>query len=235
MSELPPRKRLAWDQAYRLVPSRFPTAGLFDRIADPADLEAVFELEAMTNPRLREEQGALRLIAPERRISGPGTTPVMAAFTHINPLGSRFAGGEEGVLYAAHGRPTAIEETIYHRQRFLAATAEPPIDIGMRCYRMSIRARLHDVRSGWPEVHAPDSYDASRSLAKALRQSGSDGIVYDSVRRQGGVCVALFYPDLVTSCRDVGHLVYRWDGERIAQVLENGRRVRRQGVSGDRS
>ncbi|HWU75664.1 MAG TPA: RES domain-containing protein, partial [Rhodanobacter sp.] len=60
--ELPPVKRIRWNQAYRIVPSRFPPVGLFDRIADPADLDAVFAIEAMTNPRLREEAGALALI-----------------------------------------------------------------------------------------------------------------------------------------------------------------------------
>ncbi|QEE23114.1 RES domain-containing protein [Rhodanobacter glycinis] len=218
--ELPPVKRIRWNQAYRIVPSRFPPVGLFDRIADPADLDAVFAIEAMTNPRLREEAGALALIPKEHRISGPGSTPVMAAFTHLNPEGSRFSDGSWGVFYAAHSVATAVEETVYHRERFLAATAEPACDIPMRCYRTQVDCRLHDIRGGWKAEHDPDAYAASVKLARVLRDSGSNGIVYDSARHRGGECLAAFQPDVVAPCVQSQHLIYRWDGQRVSQVLE---------------
>jgi RES domain-containing protein len=216
----PPIKRIRWSHAYRIVPSRFPPVGLFDRIADPADMDAVFAIEALTNPRLREEADALRLVPKGRRISGPGSTPVMAAFTHLNPEGSRFSDGSWGVFYAAHSVATAVEETVYHRERFLAATAEPACDIAMRCYRTSLDSKLHDLRGGWPAVHDPDSYAASVALARQLREHGSNGLVYDSARHAGGECLAAFYPDVVAACVQAQHLIYRWDGARIAQVLE---------------
>ena len=218
-TDLPPIKRIRWSHAYRIVPSRFPPVGVFDRIADPADMEAVFAIEAMTNPRLREEAGQIALVPRARRISGPGTTPVMAAFTHLNPEGSRFSDGSWGVFYAAHSVATAVEETVYHRERFLAATAEPPCEMQMRCYRTSIHGKLHDLRGGWPAAHDPDSYRASVPLARRLREQGSNGIVYDSARHAGGECAAVFYPDLLAPCVQAEHLVYRWDGRRIAMVL----------------
>lgn len=216
----PPEKRIRWTRAYRIVPSRFPPVGVFDRIADAGELDALFELEAMTNPRLREEAGALARVPKDRRISGPGATPVMAAFTHLNPEGSRFSDGGHGVFYAAHGVTTAIEETVYHRQLFLQATGHPPIDLEMRCYRTAVHGRLHDLRGGWEAAHDPDSYVASQALAKRLREVGSNGIVYDSVRHASGMCVAAFYPDVVAPCVQAGHYIYRWDGERISAVLE---------------
>src|SRR5690348_2942973 len=156
--ELPPVKRIRWSHAYRIVPSRFPPVGVFDRIADPRDLDALFAIEAITNPRLREEAGALKLVPSDRRISGPGCTPVMAAFTHLNPEGSRFSDGTWGVFYAAHSVATAVEETIYHREHFLAATAEPACDLQMRFYRTRVDSKLHDIRGGWGAEHDPDSY-----------------------------------------------------------------------------
>ncbi|MDE2155478.1 MAG: RES family NAD+ phosphorylase [Xanthomonadaceae bacterium] len=220
MAELPPLKRIRWTHAYRIVPSRFPPVSVFDRIARPADLEAVFAIEALTNPRLREELGVLRTVPKERRISGPGSTPVMAAFTHLNPEGSRFSDGSWGVFYAAHSVATAVEETVFHRERFLAATAEPACDIEMRCYRTSLDSRLHDLRGGWPAAHDPDSYAASVALAGRLRAEGSNGIVYDSVRHAGGECVAAFFPDVVAPCLQAQHLIYRWSGKRMVAVLE---------------
>ncbi len=62
-------------------------------MTDPDDLETIFELDALTNPRLRDEVGDIELVPPEDRICGPGTTAIMAAFTHLNPGGSRFSDG----------------------------------------------------------------------------------------------------------------------------------------------
>ncbi|WP_240151785.1 MULTISPECIES: RES family NAD+ phosphorylase [Oleiagrimonas] len=216
----PPKKRVRWTHAYRIVSSRFPPVGAFDRIAEPGDLEALYAIEAMTNPRLRQELGELSLVPESRRISGPGSTPVMAAFTHLNPEGSRFSDGSYGVFYAAHRVATAIEETVYHRECFLAATREPPIHLQMRCYRTSISATLHDLRGGWPKAHDPDDYGYGQALGRRLRRHGSNGIVYDSVRDVGSQCVAAFYPDVVAPCVQAGHYIYRWDGTRISAVLE---------------
>ncbi|QRP63952.1 RES family NAD+ phosphorylase [Rhodanobacter sp. FDAARGOS 1247] len=219
-NELPPLKRVRWSQAYRIVPSRFPPVGVYDRIADPADMDAVFAIEALTNPRLREEIDALKLVPKAHRVSGPGSTPVMAAFTHLNPEGSRFSDGTWGVFYAAHSVATAVEETVYHREQFMAATSEPPCEVQMRCYRTSVDSKLHDLRGGWSAEQAADSYVASVALARRLRGAGSPGIVFDSARHAGGECIAAFFPDVVAPCVQARHLVYRWDGTRIAQVLE---------------
>ena len=56
---------------------------------------------------------------------------------------------------------------------------------------------------------------ASQDLARRLRDSGSDGIVYPSVRDDTGECAALFYPDLASSVVQARHLDYHWDGTRV--------------------
>ncbi len=207
--------RVDWPEAWRLVPSRFPPQGVFDRIARPEDLEALYLLESLTNPRLREELGQLQLVPKARRVSGPGTQPVMAAFTHLNPAGSRFSDGSYGVFYAARTLDTAIAETMHHRAAFMAATNEPAMNIEMRCYRTAIHARLHDLRRGWTDMLRPDDYGPPQALARTLRTEGSDGVVYPSVRHAGGQCVGVFHPDVVAPCVQARHLVYYWDGQRI--------------------
>src|SRR3546814_12948939 len=49
--------QVRWQPCYRIVASRFPPISLFEDVADPADLEAVYAIEAMTNDRLRDEVG----------------------------------------------------------------------------------------------------------------------------------------------------------------------------------
>ena len=107
-------RRVRWLHGCRIVPTRYPAINLFDRVADEADFEALYALEAMSNERARDELGQVERVAREDRIYGPGSGPVMAAFTHLNVLGSRFSAGHYGVFYAAHERATAVAETRYH-------------------------------------------------------------------------------------------------------------------------
>ncbi|MEJ8567222.1 RES family NAD+ phosphorylase [Elongatibacter sediminis] len=227
----PPLASIDWKRSVRVVPSRFPPVGVFDRVADPADLDDVFAVEALTNDRLRDEAGDIRLVPLGERVSGPGTTPIMAAFTHPNREGSRFSDGSFGVYYAANDLDTALAESRYHRERFLAYSSEAPMRIGMRAYYARIRAELHDLRGlgavhGWKsraeDVFDPDPerYGAGQSLARELRSRGSGGLVYPSVRRPGGSCVGIFRPKLVAPVTQGPHFDFVWDGHTVTDVLK---------------
>lgn len=216
----PPLQRLRWGQACRIVPTRHPTIYLYDRVADAADFDALYALEALSNDRLRDEAGQIQRVPPEQRLFGPGSGPIMAAFTHVNPQGSRFSGGDYGVFYAAHGRETAIAETAYHHGRFLAATAQRAMHLPMRLYRVAIDARLHDLRRGFEAEHDADDYGAARALGARLRSAGSAGVAYRSVRHAGGECVGLFRPRGAAHCVQQAVLLYAWDGKGFADVYE---------------
>lgn len=218
-----PVSSLKWKPCYRIVPSRFPPISLFEDVADPADLDAVYEIEAMTNDRLREETGELALVAQEDRVSGPGTSAIMAAFTHLNPGGSRFTDGSYGVFYAGRTIETAIEETRHHRAVFLEATQEPAQELDMRVYAVDLIAKMHDIRplcESHSQLYHATSYAMSQEFAQNLREAGSNGIVYQSVRHAGGECVGVFRPRLLSNCRQERHLCYVWDGTSIATVYE---------------
>ena len=220
---IPPLGQIVWKSCWRLVSSRFPPQGLFDRVANADDLEIVFAIEGLTNDRLREEVGELSLVPDKDRISGPGTTPIMAAFTHLNPRGSRFTDGSYGVYYAASNINTAIAETRFHRARFLAATNEPPIEIDMRSYASNVDAELHDIRGQQDillEIYDsnPDHYSSAQKLAKRLRDKGSNGIVYSSVRDQDGECIAVFRPPILEPVVQSAHYCYVWNGSTITDV-----------------
>lgn len=218
-----PISKIEWRPCFRIVPSRFPPIALFEAVADAADLEAVYQIEAMTNDRLREEVGDITLVPPEDRVSGPGSSPIMAAFTHLNPEGDRFTNGTYGVFYAGRTIDTAIAETRYHRTRFLQATSEPAQELDMRVYAVDLDAELHDIRAmreSHPAFYHSSNYGVSQELALQLRENGSDGIVYKSVRDESGECTAVFRPRLLSNCRQERHLCYVWDGKTISAIYE---------------
>jgi len=218
-----PVRRILWKNAVRIIPSIYPPIDLFERVADPADVDTVLAIESAFNPRLREQAGDLSLVPREERVVGPGAGYIMAAFTHVSPDGSRFSDGTYGVFYAAQREATAIAETCYHRERFMRATRQPRCELDMRVLSVMVSARLHDLRglrAALPAVYHLESYAESQVLGGALRAGGSNGIVYDSVRHEGGVCAGAFRPRVLSQCRDRKHLRYIWDGARIADVLE---------------
>ncbi len=218
-----PVRRVLWRNAVRIIPSVYPPIDLFERVAAPEHLEAVLAIESAFNPRLRDAAGDLALVPPAERVMGPGAGYIMAAFTHVSPEGSRFSDGTYGVFYAAQRESTAIAETRYHRERFMRATRQPRMELDMRVLSVTVKAPLHDLRgmrTVMPDVYRPDDYNASKILGGALRAGGSSGVVYDSVRQDGGRCVGVFRPRLLSTCRERKHLRYIWDGSRVSDVLE---------------
>jgi hypothetical protein len=216
-------RRVRWQQACRIVPTRYPAVTLFDRVADAADFDALYALEAMTNERARDELGQIERVPHADRIFGPGSGPIMAAFTHVNLLGSRFSVGDYGVFYAARERATAVAETRHHHGRFLAATRQPAMHLPMRLYHVAIDARLHDLRpaaSVPAAVYDREDYTAAQALGRRLHAAGSAGVAYRSVRHERGQCVGLFRPRGASGCLHAAYLLYAWDGERFSDVYE---------------
>ncbi|SMC98335.1 RES family NAD+ phosphorylase [Rhizobium sp. RU36D] len=221
-----PVSQVRWAGAVRIIRSLYPPIDLFEDIADPADWPLLIAAEQKTNPRLMETIGNIDLVPPSRRVSGPGSSYLMASFTHVSPdRASRFSDGRFGALYVAESFETALAETIHHHTRFMAATAEKPgWTSQFRELILDVDAQLHDLRGEGDHgaVLAPDDYSQSQQLAASLKAAGSEGLVYPSQRRAGGECVALFYPDLATSPIQGRHLDYHWNGVRVDFVREVG-------------
>jgi len=214
---------LNWNPAWRVIPTRFPAVNLFDRVAAAEDFEALYALEAMTNDRLRDEIGDISLVPPEERRFGNGSGPIMAAFTHLNPLGSRFSDGSYGVFYCTRKRDTAIAETRYHQTLFMRATNEPAMRLQMRLYTVEAKGRVTDLRKASqtePRIVDTDSYAFSQGIGRTLHEEGTLGILYTSVRHAGGQCLAAFKTTLLKNCLHAAYLEYHWNGKEIDAVFE---------------
>ncbi|WP_445766751.1 RES family NAD+ phosphorylase [Rheinheimera sp.] len=192
----------------RIIPSRFPPVALFERILDPSEFEAAYFIESLTNERLRDQVGDISLVPAKERVTGPGSTPIMAAFTHIgNP--SRFTDGSYGVYYCANDSATAIAETAFHRAKFLSATNEPDTRIFMREYVGQIVLPMLDVTGAqYIDIHNPDDYQLSQSFARKHKDEDVPGLLYNSVRNKGGLCVAAFKANAMASVTQAAHYEY---------------------------
>lgn len=224
-----PQRRIRWRSATRIVASRYPPIDLYERVSpDPSVWEALIGAEMLINPRVRDAVGEIALVPREERVSGPGASWVMAAFTHLNPAGSRFSDGSYGVYYAGDRLATAVAETAFHFARIAADSTDPPRRETMRVLSGTIDASLHDVGALRASVRAPlldpASYAASQPYGAALREAGSNGLYYPSVRHPDGQCVAVLRPKVVGIPKQTSHLVYDWDGVRVRRYFDGARR-----------
>jgi hypothetical protein len=235
---LPPVALVRQFDTHRLVPSHHTAGGdsVLVAIADDEQLQAIFDLDAATNDRLLAEQQLMPGIGLEELVFGvPYAAVINAAFCHPNPLGSRFGGPDRGVWYAAFELATSQAEVGFHKSVQLAEIGRFEDSVtyddyladfsasfhDLRRARPSTRSRLRPRRSGRPApVEArgfracldPGSYVESQALAERLLEASALGVVYPSVRRAGGTCVACFRPALVANVRRERTYRFTWEG-----------------------
>lgn len=189
--------------SHRLIPSQYPPIGLFDSVATAADIEAVMELAGWTNDRLVPER--LHRLPQSEWVHGRANSSiVLAAFLHVAPAGSRFNGPDLGAWYASAEIRTAAAEVAHHLRREAVAREVPEMRRVYRSYTARLEGKFRDVR-GESELHDPASHTVSQTFGEAERTAGRDGIVFDSVRHQGGVNAAAFRPSKVLDVVQAEH------------------------------
>lgn len=212
-----------WLPCWRIIASRFPPVDLFERVATVEEFNMALEIEQLTNPRVRNELREILLVPPEESVFGPGASYIMAPFTHLAPTShdSRFSDGTYGIYYAGDSLKTAISETKYHKEKWLKSFNAPRIELDMRVLLADLKASLHDItgmQTMMTTVYHLTDYSASQNLGRQLRQQGSEGIRYNSVRNLSGQCAAVFKPRVLSHCRQERHLCYVWNGSEISTI-----------------
>jgi RES domain len=193
-------------ETHRLISSKYGTKSALESLPLPADvLSDLSELDAATNERKIAETGENRAIGPGELLLGvPEAHIVNAAFSHPGPYGGRLHGPQRGAWCAGFEIETTVAEVAFHKRRFLS---DGRIQ-GQHAFEYT--DFLADF-SGWfhtlPEDAErescllpdpiPQCYSTSQALANKLLFEGSNGIVYPSIRRYSGTCIACFRPALV--------------------------------------
>jgi hypothetical protein len=214
----PKTARLRRHDTHRLIPSKYSDEGsALARIADnDAHLTDLFDLDNATNDRLLAEHDRLPGIGVHELVFGvPHYRIVNAVFTHAHPLGSRFNSPDRGAWYAAFELKSAQAEVAFHKSVQLAEIGRFEDEVTFDDYLADFSGEFHDLRAAqaFADCLNPTSYVESQALAERLLDAGSLGIVYPSVRREGGTCLVCFRPALVTHVRKSKTYRFRWQGE----------------------
>lgn len=213
-----PVASISWTPCWRIIPSRFPPVDLFERVAPKEDWPALMEVETLTNERVRLEDGQAAHVRLEDRVTGPGSSLIMAPFTHPNPCGDHFSDGTFGICYTAPTFGAALAASIRRREDFLRRTNEPPLVLQMRVLNMDLRGTFHDLRGKVANDYLDQA--AAWHLSRRLREEGSYGLLVDGPLSHGAASAAIFRPPVLSNCRQERHLAYTWDGQRITKIYD---------------
>ncbi len=211
-------------KGYRLINTKYPPISIFEDVASPDEFEALYAIQALTNPGLKDQTGDLSLIDPDEipYQCKRHRSYAVAPFTHINPQGGRFNDGLFGALYFASDRHTATLEVKHHQQKYWEGVEGLQYDrfVFRELIIESKPTSIYVVNESDNAVLDPDNYSVSQQLARDLKKKHTQCIQYPSVRSKNGICWALFTPKPVTDIVPGYLLEMIWDGNKVSEVNE---------------
>jgi RES domain-containing protein len=194
-------------------------------LVDGADeLQLLAEIEGATSARqVAETRGLSGLAANELVHDVPHAHFINASFAYAKPRQlNRFNGPGRGAWYAALDVETCLAEVGYHLTAALADAGDFNAIVDYAEMFCSLAGAFLDVRQV-PDHPALDpdtakAYPIGNALARGARAAGLNGIIYPSVRRKGGTCIAALRPAAVQSVRQGAIYRLTWRGEPTPKV-----------------
>jgi hypothetical protein len=184
---------------HRLIPTKYGGEGVLETLSLPPEvLSDLSELDAATNERTIAERGGNSAIGPGELLYGVPEAHIVNA-AH----GGRFHSPQRGAWYAGVELETSVAEVAFHKRHFLDdARLTGHYGFDYQDFLADFSGQFHYLNSNESQAclrpgPIPQCYGASQTLANALLHAGSNGIVYPSVRRSSGTCIACFRPALV--------------------------------------
>ena len=214
-----PVYRIAVERTVRLVGTA--------RLRDPVLLKLIgqeyqadlAEIEGATSGRLAAQQRGAEDLQSRELVGGlPHANFINAAFAYFRPRElNRFNGPGRGAWYAALDVETCKVEVGFHLTRELQRVNDFNAVVDYAEMFASFAGEFVDLRSATPPPDClhPDpavGYPAGNSLAELTRNNGHNGIVYPSVRHDGGTCLVALWPAAVQSVAQGRALRATWAG-----------------------
>ncbi len=199
---------------FGLIPSRFPPITLYERITRADSGEAIAELEAMTNPRLREKARLLNNVDAVDVDSPKLQNWNHAPFAYLNPEGTRYFDSTTPVLELFDDLQTALAVSVGRRESFLARTGEKPMGLDMRVLSRPVTGRFADLTAWDPDMDQTVCW----RRAAAVRDLGLDGVLFRPAERPSAQGVAILNREVLGRAVQGDHFRYVWDGQRIRSL-----------------
>lgn len=141
-----------------------------------------------------------------------------AAFAYFRPRDrNRFNGPDRGTWYATLATETSLSEVAFHMRRELLRVNDYYATVEYVEMWASFAGNFTDLRTVTPPPDClhPDAdigYPVGNQLANETMGAGLNGIIYPSLRHDGGTCLVALWPHVVQSVTQGRVLRLRWAG-----------------------
>ncbi|WP_191603801.1 RES family NAD+ phosphorylase [Marinomonas algicola] len=230
MLDAPKTVKPEWKH-YRVIHSKYPTINIFAN--NHADNLVLGEIENMTASRsllnLGNSNGESNHLLSLQDIYvdkadlryGDGWGAVMASFAY--PRSGRYSTDKQGAYYCSDSLQTSLREWAHHTRKYwvdeMKFTSE--VSAVVRCYTGHFEEAFYDARNR-PDLMT-EEYDANHRLLAGVLMSNMHGILYNSMRDDGGLCVAITRPPATSKVIQSGHYAIMFDGEKFTNYSKLGR------------
>jgi RES domain-containing protein len=211
--------RDAFARTVRLVTTARLRDSVLKALADSQDeLSELAEIESATSTRLVAQDHGIEGIPAEQLIHGvPHEAFINASFTYAKPMElNRFNGPSRGAWYAALDVETCLAEVAFNMTEFLERAGDYNAVVEYAELHASVAGEYLDLRGvgEHPSLNADTAtgYKAGNVLAQAALARGVNGIIYPSVRHEGGTCFAVLWPHAVQSVAQGSVFRLIWSG-----------------------
>ncbi|MCY4032957.1 MAG: RES family NAD+ phosphorylase [Hyphomicrobiales bacterium] len=213
------------------------TSHLLSRTFEPKTFRLAYEKSPVFFSSVNDNDSAIRkllkkYIGEDSELLEPDAHEELAygnariihkTFTLSRQGNGRFSDGKQGAWYCARDCDTAIDEAAYQQMRRMDRSngkksgvytdevifKELFAKITGKFYHTAL-PRDKDVLGTEPKK----AYPLGQELAHKIVRAGGQGIIYSSVRRSGGVCLAVFDPESIQNVEVAARWKISWNGSR---------------------
>jgi hypothetical protein len=221
-----PTATLAIERTVRLVATARLRDPVLRGLVGANFLDDLAEIEGATSGRMNQQaRGGERLSAAELVAGQPHAAFINAAFSYWRPRElNRFNGPGRGAWYSALTLETCVSEVAFHMTRELVRVNDFNATVDYAEMFASFAGSFVDLREADRSLTClnPEpavGYPAGNALAGEAIAKGHNGIVYPSVRHNGGTCLVALFPAAVQSVAQGRVVRLRWQGAREAEMI----------------
>jgi hypothetical protein len=212
-----PIVREAFQRTVRLVSSARRRPPVLASLVGPAEIGVLAEIEGATNERLVAQARGSGGINREEFVYGvPHAALINASFAYYKPSEPNRFNAQRGAWYAAFDVTTCLKEVSYHMAKFLADAGQYKGIVEYAEMFASMAGEFLDLRGHHDHAclnaNPTIGYPIGNAIADAVRAKGLNGIIYPSVRHEGGTCIAALWPHAVQSVAPGAFYRLTWSG-----------------------
>jgi hypothetical protein len=212
-----PVVRTSFARTVRLVTSARLRAAVLADLVDESETAALAEIEGATSQRLLAEDSSAFGIGRNDLVHGvPFASFINASFAYFKPGEPNRFNFDRGAWYCALDVDVCFAEVSWHMTEFLARAGRYHAIVEYAELFASLAGEFYDMRGmvDHPALH-PDpafGYPEGNKIALAARVKGLNGVIYPSVRKPGGICIAAILAHAVQSVAQGGLFRMVWSG-----------------------